>query len=123
MLVVDDDTSILRVLSRIFGKKGFLVDVAEDGKEAQEKMASTVFDVAIIDLRLPDIDGTDLLSFFPEATVKIMFTGLPNVQNNYESQEGGADAFIVKPVSPEALLSLIERKMGEKHRIVEEALA
>jgi DNA-binding response OmpR family regulator len=123
MLVVDDDTSILRVLSRIFAKKGFIVDLAENGRAAKEKIITKNYDLALIDLRLPDIDGTDLLSLLPDAAVKIIFTGLPNVQNNYESQEGGADAFLVKPVTPEALLCLIERKFNEKREILQESIS
>lgn len=117
ILVVDDDASICRVLRRILSMKGYSVDTAETGAAAREKLGSNVYDVALIDLRLPDMDGTDLFEQMNEAgpsMVKIVLTGLPYVKNDYESLEGGADAFLSKPVNPELLLTLIENKIKEK---------
>ena len=62
ILVVDDDKSILRTFTRILQKSGYDIDTAETGKEAMEKAESRQYDLALVDIRLPDMDGTDLLA-------------------------------------------------------------
>jgi DNA-binding response OmpR family regulator len=117
ILVVDDDKSILRTFTRILQKKGYEIDVAETGKEAIEKTKKEKFDMALIDIRLPDMDGTDLLSKiqpFTAETIKIMITGFPSVDSGLKALDQGADAYLVKPVKPEELLALIEEKMELK---------
>lgn len=61
VLVVDDDKSILRVFSRILQKAGYVVDAVETGREALARLQASFFAAALIDMRLPDMDGTDLL--------------------------------------------------------------
>jgi len=63
------------------------------------------------------MDGTDLLQIINDAapkTVKIILTGLADVTNTFESQEGGADAFLQKPVAPTLLIETIEKKLSER---------
>jgi len=114
ILVVDDDKSILRTLTRILQKAGYDADVAETGKEAVEKAEKRCYDLTLIDVRLPDIDGTDLLVCMKDTlkdTVKIMITGFPSLETGVKALDGGADAYLVKPVRPEELLVLIEEKL------------
>ena len=61
ILVIDDDKSILRAFTRIRQKSGYEVDAAETGKEAIEKAETGRYDLALVDVRLPDMDGTDLV--------------------------------------------------------------
>jgi len=114
ILVVDDDKSILRTLTRILQKAGYDVDAAETGKEATEKADKRRYDLALVDVRLPDMDGTDLLVVTKDTlqdTVKIMITGFPSLETGVKALDGGADAYLVKPVRPEDLLMLIEEKL------------
>jgi DNA-binding response OmpR family regulator len=119
ILVVDDDKSILRVFTRILQKSGYEIDVAETGKEAIEKAETGHYDLALVDVRLPDMDGTELLSrmqkTIPDA-VKIMITGFPSLENGVKALDEGADAYLVKPVKPEELLMLIKEKLKSKKR-------
>jgi len=62
ILVVDDDKSILRTFTRILQKSGYEIEVAETGKEAMEKAEGRHYDLALVDIRLPDMDGTELLA-------------------------------------------------------------
>ena len=62
ILIIDDDKSILRTFSRILQKNGYEIDVAETGKEAMEKSTNRLYDLTLIDIRLPDIEGTELLA-------------------------------------------------------------
>ena len=117
ILVIDDDKSILRTFTRILKKSGYDIDIAETGKEALEKSKEKNFDLALIDIRLPDMDGTDLLPKMQKNmrnAVKIMITGFPSLENGVKALDGGADAYLVKPVKPEELLSLIEEKLRAK---------
>ena len=117
VIVIDDDKSILRTLKRILQKSGYEVDTAETGKEAIEQLDKNTYDVALIDIRLPDMDGTDLLLIKRDSlanSVKIVITGLSSVDSGAKTVEQGVDAFLMKPVKPEDLLSAIEEKLKNK---------
>jgi len=115
ILIVDDDKAILQALSKIFQKKGYRVTTAEKGKEAIKEIAVHRYDVALVDLALPDMEGDKLFPLIQEAspkTVKIMLSGRIELEDNIE----GADAFIPKPVAPDRLLNIIESKLTLKNR-------
>jgi DNA-binding response OmpR family regulator len=119
ILVVDDDKSILRTFTRILQKNGYEIDTAETGKEAIEKADKKCYDLALVDIRLPDMDGTDLLAKIKQQlqnTIKIMITGFPSIESGVKALDGGADAYLVKPVKPEELLMLIEEKLKNKEK-------
>jgi DNA-binding response OmpR family regulator len=117
ILVIDDDKSILRTFTRILQKNGYEIDVAETGKEAIEKSKKAHYDLALIDIRLPDMDGTDLLVKIQQTmrdSIKIMITGFPSLETGVKALDEGADAYLVKPVKPEELLALIDEKLRSK---------
>ena len=117
ILVVDDDKSILRTFTRILQKNGYKIDTAETGKEAIEKAENKHYELALVDIRLPDMDGTELLAKIKmqlQETVKIMITGFPSLESGVKALDEGADAYLVKPVKPEDLLMLIKEKMKSK---------
>jgi DNA-binding response OmpR family regulator len=119
ILVVDDDKSILRTFTRILQKSGYNIDTAETGKEAVEKAESRQYDLALVDIRLPDMDGTDLLARLKtplENTIKIMITGFPSLETGVKALDEGADAYLVKPVKPQELLLLIEEKLKNREQ-------
>ena len=114
ILIIDDDAAILRTFSRIFQRNGYCVSVAEGGKEAIEKLRSNSYDVALIDLRLPDMEGTELFPLIQSnspRTLKIMLTGKMPPGETVE----GADALLNKPIQPEQLLSVIDSKLKNKN--------
>jgi DNA-binding response OmpR family regulator len=120
ILVVDDDKSILRTFTRILEKSGYNIDVAETGKEAIEKAENHHYDLALVDIRLPDMDGTDLLAKLKKQlqnTVKIMITGFPSLETGVKALDEGADAYLVKPVKPQELLALLDEKMKNKKQV------
>lgn len=117
ILVVDDDKSILRTFTRILQKNGYEIDVAETGKEAIEKAENQHYDLALVDIRLPDMDGTDLLAKLKKQlqnTVKVMITGFPSLETGVKALDEGADAYLVKPVKPQELLLLLEEKLKNR---------
>lgn len=116
ILIIDDDTAILRTFTRIFQRNGYVVTVAAKGSEAIEKLNGARFDVALIDFRLPDMEGTELFPLIQKTspkTIKIMLTGNAALVNCAEN----VDALLGKPVNPEKLLSTINNKL--KNRDIE----
>ena len=116
MLVIDDDESILRVFRRIFEKKGYTVVTAQTGREAQEKLAEYSFDVTLVDLTLPDMNGAELLPKMRKSApnmVKIVLTGSAT-ETASNVLEKGADLLFEKPVQPQVLIDLLEEKLKEK---------
>jgi len=117
ILVVEDDKAILKGLKGILQSEDYSVDTAETGQEALQKSKMKFFNLALLDIRLPDIDGTELLEIMhknqPEM-MKIMVTGYPSLENAVIALNQGADAYVIKPVKPEKLLDLIEGKLEEQ---------
>ena len=107
VLIVDDDKSILRLFALILQRKGYSTDTAETGKEAMEKIGSQSYDVALIDVVLPDMVGLDLLRSIPSGTKKIVMTGAVSEDHEKRAQSEGADAYLLKPIKLEDLLQLI----------------
>ena len=129
ILVVDDDESIRKTLANILEEKGYSVDTAENGREAIRKSKAKFYNLALIDIRLPDMEGTKLLTAMKEATprmVKIIVTGYPSLQNAIEAVNKGADAYILKPFNVESVLNTIKehlKKQQEAKKYSEEKVA
>ena len=117
ILIVEDDTNIRVPLSTILQQKGYNTDTAKTGKEAIQKSKAKFYNLALLDIKLPDMEGTKLLTTMHETLpkmVKIMITGYPSLENAVEALNHGADAYVIKPVKPEKLLALIEEKLEEQ---------
>ncbi len=121
ILLVDDDEQILNILSSYLSSEGFMVDTARSGEEAISKLRKQFYNLAILDIRLPDMEGTELLTKLRKSEprmMKIMLTGYPGFENSVESLNKGADAYLVKPVELEALLKVIEEKLDEQDYVL-----
>ncbi len=117
ILVVEDDKAILKGLKGILQSEDYSVDTAETGQEALHKFKTKFFNLALLDIKLPDIEGTVLLRIMHEnqpEMMKIMVTGYPSLENAVIALNRGADAYVIKPVNPEKLLDLIEGKLEEQ---------
>lgn len=117
IIVVDDDQSILKSFKTMLQAKGYIVDTAETGKEAIEKSKAKFYNLALLDIRLPDMEGTKLLVKMHRTMpkmMKVMITGYPSLENAIEAVNLGADAYVVKPVKPEELLRVVEEKLKEQ---------
>ena len=117
ILVVDDDEGIRKVLKAILEEEGYVVDTAENGKEAIRKSNATFYNLALIDIRLPDMEGTKLLNAIKETTpkmVKIIITGYPSLQNAIEAVNKGADSYILKPFDMVNVLNKIREHLKKQ---------
>ncbi len=117
ILIVDDDKSIRDTFTAILEQEGYDVDTAENGAEAIEKSQKKFFDLALVDVRLPDMYGTDLLNAMKETTpkmAKIILTGYPSMQNAITAVNEGANAYLLKPVDIEDLLKSIKKHIQRR---------
>jgi DNA-binding response OmpR family regulator len=117
ILIIDDQESIRKTLKFALEKNGYLVDTAKDGQEAIAKSKKRFYNLALVDLRLPDMDGMRLLTDMRQTTprmVKIIFTGYPALENAIEAVNRGADGYIVKPYTMENLLSKIKEHLQKQ---------
>jgi DNA-binding NtrC family response regulator len=114
ILIVEDDANIRETLEIILEQKGYNTDIAENGREAIQKSKAKFFNLVLLDIKLPDMEGTKLLITIHETLpkmVKIMVTGYPSLENAVDSLNYGADAYVIKPFKTEKLLELIEEKL------------
>jgi two-component system response regulator HydG len=101
ILVIDDDEIIRATFKAILEPQGYAVDTAETGKEAVEKSNAGFYNLALIDIRLPDMQGTELLTTLHETIPKmrkIIVTGYASQSNAIEAVNKGADGYILKPI-------------------------
>jgi DNA-binding NtrC family response regulator len=117
ILVVDDDTGVRKTLSSILLQEGYSVETVENGKEAIRASGKSRFDVALIDIKLPDMEGTELLHKLKEKQphmVEIIVTGFPTLENAMKTVNEGADGYILKPFDVQKLLEMIKQHLTKK---------
>jgi len=117
ILVVDDDETIRTVLGTILEEKGFTVDTAENGNEGIEKTKTNFYNLALIDIRLPDMEGTQVLAKMKDTaprTRTIIITGFPSLQNSVEALNKGAHAYIMKPFDMGNVLKTVEEQLKKQ---------
>jgi DNA-binding NtrC family response regulator len=129
ILIIDDDENIRKVLATILEEEGYDIDTAETARKAIEKTKKKFYNLALIDIRLPDMEGIELLTKMRETTPrmrKIIITGYPTIQNTMEALNRGADAYILKPFDVEKALNTIKdqlSKQEEEKRFSQEKVA
>lgn len=114
ILVVDDDETIRTTMKAILQDEGYQVDLAATGKEAIQKTQEKPYNVALLDIRLPDMEGVELLKLLKDGiprTRKIMVTGYPSMQNAISALNKNADAYLLKPVDVEKLLTTVKEQL------------
>jgi len=117
VLIVDDDRAILESSKAIVESAGYAVQTAETARDAIRKAKSDWFDIALLDIELPDMAGTELLKRLQEMKprmIKIMVTGSATLDNAIQCVNLDAKAYIVKPFNPADLLRVMEEKLKER---------
>jgi len=116
LLVVDDEEALRTIVHHELEAYGFKVDVAEDGEVALQKLVEKKFDVVILDIYMPGMDGMEVLRKIREENQKtkvIMLTGVKELKLAKESLALGANDFVTKPYEFKNLLACIDRVMKE----------
>jgi YesN/AraC family two-component response regulator len=105
------------ILIEILELDGYTVETAATGKEAVEKSENIFFNLSMLDIKLPDMEGTELITKLHNENpqmIKIIITGFPSFDNAVKSLNLGADAYIMKPVNSKELLELVGEKIREQ---------
>jgi len=119
ILIIDDDPNARKTLGKILKAKGFEVEEAGTGSEAVASCGAKFFNLALIDVRLPDTSGLGVLKAvraLNEDTIAIMMTGYASLDSSIEAMNKGAYSYITKPVNMDAVLAVIEKGL-EKQRL------
>ncbi len=123
ILVVDDETNARRALRTILDEEGFDVSEAADGQEALELLRERGADVVLADIRMPRLDGIELVR---QARVEgspalfVMMTAFATIETAVEAMKAGAENFLVKPLEPSTVLIVLD-KVLEKQRLTRDS--
>ena len=119
ILIIEDDDDVRRILRIMLEDEGYIVDVARNGKEAINKSNMTFYNIALIDILLPDMKGTQLLKAIKKTMPemgKIVITGFPSLENAIEAVNSGADSFLLKPFQGEELLKTVRTLLEKQEK-------
>jgi len=123
ILVVDDDPQIVEVCTRALRSSGFVVENSLDCREAITLLKEREFDLIIVDLMMPDIDGLEILRIAREyapSTSGIIITGYGTMEGAIESIRVGAQGFVEKPFSPEDLIVAVQDVLERRQSLYED---
>ena len=118
ILLVDDEKTMVKYLSKRLLKKGFDINVAYSGKEALERISKKDFDVVLLDVLMPEMDGIETLQEIKKRkpmTEVIMLTGHASVEAGIEGMKAGAFNYIMKPFDPNELVTEINMACEHRH--------
>jgi two-component system, NtrC family, response regulator AtoC len=122
ILAVDDEETFLQVLQTLLVQEGYKVETAKDGVVAINALQQRTFDLVLLDVKLPRVDGVEVLKFIREHsydTQVIMLTGVREVKIAVECTHLGAYDYIEKPYGSEELIAVIERAVERKRLSIE----
>ena len=126
VLLVDDEEEFIDLMSQRLETRGLKVVAVSSGEEAVSTVADHNFDVAVVDLAMPGIDGIETLkqikSERPDISV-IMLTGQATVKSGIEAMKHGAMDFLEKPVDLNVLMEKIWQAKRERMRVLEQKSA
>jgi DNA-binding NtrC family response regulator len=122
ILAVDDEEAFLDIIQTVLAQEGYKVETAKDGVEAINKLQQRTFDLVLLDIKLPHVDGVEVLKFIREHsydTQVIMLTGVHDIKITVACMQLGAYNYITKPYATDELLAVIERAMERKRLSLE----
>ncbi len=119
ILVVDDDTTFLKLITRILQQEGYEVDSVETGQDALDKTKENYYALILVDRKLPDTDGVELLNKIEDTDPemrKIIFTGFPSIDNIQEAISLGAHAYLTKPIDPQEIIVTVKEQLEKRNK-------
>jgi DNA-binding NtrC family response regulator len=122
LLLVDDDQHLLQSMGQWLDSQGFAIQMASNIAEAKDRLANSAFDVALIDIRLGNEDGFELLEYCKNSLpqlVCMLMTGYATVDTGIEAARNGASDLLTKPLIDDELLMAIDKAMSQR-KVIEE---
>lgn len=121
ILVVEDDLGVSRLISYNLSKNGFIPECVYDGLAAQEKLAKEVFDIVLLDVMLPGIDGFHICKSIKEnpdafKTFVVILTAKAESQDKLYGSLIGADYYLTKPFSVAKLMEIVKEFISMRDR-------
>ena len=116
ILFVDDEDSLRILVPNQLGLEGFSVDSADDGDTAVEMLAKKSYDVILLDIRMPRMNGIDVLKHLKDRKIAsrvIMLTGVDDLTVALEAVKNGANDYVTKPYNVTALVACIKRVVAK----------
>lgn len=119
ILVVEDEKRLAEALAQILIEKKYMVDIANDGRDGLDMALSGIYDVIVLDIMLPKMNGFDVAKSLRDnkiATPILMLTAKEQISDKVRGLDAGADDYMTKPFSPDELLARIRaltRRQGE----------
>jgi len=120
VLLVEDHKPLLRALKRGLEEEGFAVDTAEDGEEADFKARGAGYDVVVLDLMLPKVDGLTLLRSWRKAGINmhiLILTAKDTTEDKVRGLDLGADDYLTKPFQLEELMARLRALVRRRHQV------
>lgn len=114
ILLMEDEINLAKGLKMVLGQKGYWVELAPSGRRALRHLEERAFDLLVADLKLPDIDGLEVIRNLhdrsPETGV-IVITGYPSVESAVDAMKLGARDYLAKPFTEEEFLSAVQKAL------------
>ena len=129
ILIIEDDEDVSVVFHTILLAAGYHANIADTAQHAIAQITDKFYHAIILDIKLPDMDGTELLTSIREIAPEIkiiIVTGYPSLNNAIDALNWGADSYIIKPVDPNELLYIVSEKLmqqDEARKMSEEKVA
>jgi DNA-binding NtrC family response regulator len=117
ILIVDDEFSVRDSLRRWFAKQGYRTEAAKDAPEALQRLEESHWDVVILDIKMPGMDGLELQRRIREidpGLIVIMITAYASVETAVRALKEGAHDYVTKPVDPDELSHVVERALEQR---------
>lgn len=118
ILIVEDDEDYRTGLARLLREKGYEIETTGTGKEAIKKARERFFNIALLDIKIPDVEGIELLAplkeMYPDIEI-IIVTGYASLKTTMQALNGGAAAYITKPLKIDELVATL-REVLERQR-------
>lgn len=117
ILIVEDEKPIADLIQMSLSDEGYACTCAYDGQEAADLIESHTFDLALLDIMLPKIDGYELLEYFNACAIPVIFlTAKSDIKDKVKGLKAGAEDYIVKPFEIVELLARVETVLRRFHK-------
>lgn len=117
VLAIDDETVICAACELVLSERGHAVAARNDGKSGLEAIREDTYDLVLLDMKLPDMDGMEILKAAQEerpGLCIIVMTGYSSISNAVEAIKQGADNYLAKPFTDDELIGAVEKAFRKK---------